>query len=136
MWMHILLDVGHCGLGLVLRRDDGCCVGAATRVWACSYNVVLAETLGLSEALSWIEKLKISNIIFELDAATIVKYVKTRHMSITQWGSIAQSLNPNHPSLGSRGREHNGSRSQTEIGYPITLFVLIAISKKDMDGVT
>jgi ribonuclease HI len=98
--------------------------------------VVLAETLGLSEALSWIEKLKISNIIFELDAATIVKYVKTRHMSITQLGSIAQSLNPNQPSLGSRGRVHNGSRSQTEIGYPITLFIFIAISKKDMDGVT
>jgi hypothetical protein len=98
--------------------------------------VVLVETLGLIEVLSWIEKLKISNVVFELDAATIVKYVKTRHLSITQWGSIAQSLNPNQPSLWPREREHNGSRSQTDIGYPIILFVFIVISKKDMDGVT
>ncbi|MCI64556.1 hypothetical protein A2U01_0085814, partial [Trifolium medium] len=66
------LDVGHWGLGLVLRGDDGRCVGAATRICKGSECVAMAEALGLSEGMAWIEKLHIQNVTIEMDAETIV----------------------------------------------------------------
>ncbi|MCI31259.1 hypothetical protein A2U01_0052471, partial [Trifolium medium] len=62
---------------LVLRGDDGRCVGAATRICKGSNCVAMAEALGLREAMEWIEKLKIQNVNIGMDAETIVKAVKT-----------------------------------------------------------
>ncbi|MCI36594.1 hypothetical protein A2U01_0057817, partial [Trifolium medium] len=45
---HSLGD-GHWGLGLVLRREDGSCVGAKTWVQKGTNNVMLAEAMGLHE---------------------------------------------------------------------------------------
>ncbi|MCH90595.1 hypothetical protein A2U01_0011512 [Trifolium medium] len=39
------------GLGLVLWREDGCCVGAATKACKGSDDVAKAEAMGLREAL-------------------------------------------------------------------------------------
>ncbi|MCH91756.1 retrotransposon protein putative unclassified, partial [Trifolium medium] len=53
-----LLDDGHWGLGLVLRREDGRCVGAATKLHKGSDSVGLAETMGLQEGLNFINSMQ------------------------------------------------------------------------------
>jgi ribonuclease HI len=85
-----LLDDGHCGLGLVLRRDDGLAVGAATRLVKGSGNVDLAETLGLNEAIQIIHDQHLRNVIIEMDAQRVVRAVNNKIFPRAQWGQLAR----------------------------------------------
>jgi hypothetical protein len=73
---HSLSD-GRWGLGLLLRRDDGSTVGAVTRTRLGSDCTLLAEAMGLQEALNLIQQWNLSNVIIELDAKTIVDTVNS-----------------------------------------------------------
>ncbi|MCI73758.1 hypothetical protein A2U01_0095022, partial [Trifolium medium] len=63
-----LKDDGRWGLGLILRRDDGRCVGAAMKVYNGSNDVGMAEVMGLREALTLIESMNLTRVVIELDA--------------------------------------------------------------------
>jgi hypothetical protein len=69
------LSEGHWGLGLVLRREDGSCVGAVTRVRKGSNCVLFAEALCLQEAMELVKRWNLKNTIIELDAKAIVDAV-------------------------------------------------------------
>jgi ribonuclease HI len=84
---HSLSDGRWC-LGLVLRREDGSCVGAVTRVRQGSDCVLLAKALGLQEAMELIKRRNLQNTIIELDAKAIVDAVHGEKRARTQWGTI------------------------------------------------
>jgi ribonuclease HI len=81
---------GHWGLGMVLRREDGRVVGAATRVCKGSEDVDFAEAMGFSEAVQWIQKLQIGRVIIGMDAAHIVTAARDSIFPRTQWGMIVR----------------------------------------------
>jgi ribonuclease HI len=84
------LGDGHWGLGLVLRWEDGRCVGAATReVWGLS-EVIEAEAMGLSEAVVYLSKVQHDRVIIEMDNQSIVKAVINRNFPRKYWGQIAR----------------------------------------------
>ncbi|GAU16849.1 hypothetical protein TSUD_367980 [Trifolium subterraneum] len=85
-----LKDDGHWGLGLVLRREDGRCVGAVTRVVDGSNDAALAEAHGLQEALRWIRNLHITRVIIEIDAVVIVQAIQKREFPRTKWGRVVE----------------------------------------------
>ncbi|KAK2360163.1 ADP-ribosylation factor GTPase-activating protein AGD3 [Trifolium repens] len=84
---HSLSD-GHWGLGLVLRREDGNHVGAATRVRKGTDCVLLAEAMGLQEVMELVDKWKLQNTIIELDAKVIVDTIHNGRNPRTNWGCI------------------------------------------------
>jgi ribonuclease HI len=84
---HSLSD-GRWGLGLLLRRDDGSTVGAVTRTRLGSDCTLLAEAMGLQEALNLIQQWNLSNVIIEMDAKTIVDTVNSSCYPRTNWGMI------------------------------------------------
>jgi ribonuclease HI len=84
---HSMSD-GHWGFGLVLRRADGSCVGAVTRVRKGSDCVLLAEAMGLQEAITLVQDWNLQNTIIELDAKTIVDTVGSNKNPRTKWGMI------------------------------------------------
>ncbi|MCI90157.1 hypothetical protein A2U01_0111448, partial [Trifolium medium] len=67
-----LSDDGRWGFGMILRRDDGRCVGAETRICSGTHNATMAEATGLLQALYLVEWNRLSNTVIELDAATVV----------------------------------------------------------------
>jgi ribonuclease HI len=83
------MSEGHWGLGLVLRRDDGNHVGAVTRVRKGTDCVLLAEAMGLQEAMELVNQWELQNTIIELDAQVIVDAVQSNHNPRTNWGCIA-----------------------------------------------
>ncbi|GAU36074.1 hypothetical protein TSUD_320370 [Trifolium subterraneum] len=85
-----LKDDGHWGLGLVLRREDGRCVGAATKVVQGMNDATLAETRGFHEALSWVKTLHLTKVIIEMDAEVIVRAVHRKAFPRSRWGLIAK----------------------------------------------
>jgi ribonuclease HI len=82
---------GRWGLGLLLRRDDGSCVGAATRIRKGSTCAILAEAMGLQEALDLVNRWNLCNTIIEMDAKMIVDAVHSRTRPRTFWGKIVDS---------------------------------------------
>ncbi|MCI92720.1 hypothetical protein A2U01_0114017, partial [Trifolium medium] len=58
---------GRWGLGLLLRRGDGSCVGVETKAFQCSKDVKLAEAMGLRAAIEWIERERLDRVVVELD---------------------------------------------------------------------
>ncbi|GAU15837.1 hypothetical protein TSUD_236530 [Trifolium subterraneum] len=87
--VHLKVD-GHWRLGLVLRRDDGRCVGAVTKVISSSSDATLAEAHGLQEALRWAKMFHLTRVVIEMDAAVIVQAIKKRVFPRTQWGRIVK----------------------------------------------
>jgi hypothetical protein len=61
-------DDGHWGLGLVLRTEDGGCVGAATRIVRGSNETVEGEALGLKAAMDLATSRGIRNVVIEMDS--------------------------------------------------------------------
>jgi hypothetical protein len=84
---HSLSD-GRWGLGLLLRRDDGGCVGAATRVRKGTECALLAEAMGLQEAVELIQQWNLQNTIIELDARVIVDAFHKSLTPRTIWGNL------------------------------------------------
>ncbi|MCH84388.1 ribonuclease H protein [Trifolium medium] len=85
-----LSDDGRWGFGLIVRRADGRCVGAATRVCAGSQDVAMAEATGLKEALQFVEDNLLSNLIIELDANIIVQALNRKIFPRTKWGNLVR----------------------------------------------
>jgi ribonuclease HI len=86
-----LKDDGRWGFGLILRRVDGRCVGAATRVCAGSNDVAMAEATGLREAILFVQAHQLSNTTIELDAAIIVNAIARKEFPRTNWGKSIRS---------------------------------------------
>jgi ribonuclease HI len=79
---------GHWGLGLILRWEDESCVGAATRVRKGSNCALLAEAMGLQEAMELVDRWDLQNTIIEMDAKVIVDSVNQHRNPRTDWGKI------------------------------------------------
>jgi ribonuclease HI len=86
---HSLSD-GRWGLGLLLCRDDGSTVGAVTRIRTGSDDALLAEFMGLQEALALIHQWNLPKTITEMDGKTIVNAVKSNAQPRTDWGNIVK----------------------------------------------
>ncbi|MCI24854.1 ribonuclease H protein, partial [Trifolium medium] len=86
---HSLSD-GHWGLGLILRKDDGRCLGAATRVRLGTDCVVLAEALGVQEALKFIKQHHLHNVIIETDSEILARAIRRRSSPRTAWGRVVR----------------------------------------------
>jgi ribonuclease HI len=84
---HLLSD-GRWGLGLLLRRDDGSTIGAVTRTRLGSNCALLAEAMGLQEAINLVQQWDLSNVIIKMDAKSIVDTVNSRCCPRTNWGMI------------------------------------------------
>ncbi|GAU34369.1 hypothetical protein TSUD_217090 [Trifolium subterraneum] len=82
---------GHWGLGMVLCRGDGRCVGAVTKVMQGLNDATLAETQGLFEALNWIKTKGLSKIVIEMDAEVVVRAIQKRIFPRSRWGKLAKS---------------------------------------------
>ncbi|KAK2372257.1 hypothetical protein QL285_073414 [Trifolium repens] len=74
-----LHDDGRWGFGMVLRGEDSYFVGATTKVLKGSDDATLAESMGICEALLWIETLR-------RDAEGIVKALEKNKFPRTNWG--------------------------------------------------
>jgi ribonuclease HI len=83
-------DDGHWGFGFILRRMDGLCVGAATKLTLGSGTVELAETNGLREALDIIEKNNLHQVSILMDAACIVQAINNKTFPRSQGGQLAR----------------------------------------------
>ncbi|MCI24473.1 ribonuclease H protein, partial [Trifolium medium] len=111
-----LSDDGRWGFGMILRREDGRCVGAATGVCKGSSNggssglsrstspseddAAMAEAEGLRAALQLVETQQLSNVIIELDAEKIVNAMKRKKFPRNQWGRIVQICSRVRDNLG------------------------------------
>jgi ribonuclease HI len=72
-------DDGRWSLGMVLlRSEDGGCVGAVTRIVRGSNNTLEGEALGLQAALDFVASKGFQQVVIEMDAKTIVSVVKRR----------------------------------------------------------
>lgn len=81
----------HWGFGMILRSDDGRCVRSVTKVLKGWEDATLAETIGISEAVKWIDNQKLNHVIIEIDAEIIVKAIQKKLFSRTMWGNVARS---------------------------------------------
>jgi ribonuclease HI len=87
---HRLAGDGHWGIWLVLRREDGSCVGAATReVWGLS-EVIEAEAMGLYKAVEFLKGIQQRDVIIELDNQVVVKAINDRNYPRKYWGQLAR----------------------------------------------
>jgi ribonuclease HI len=87
---HSLSD-GHWGLGLVLRREDGNHVGAATQVRKGTDCVLLAEIMGLQEAMELVNQWKLQDTIIELDVKVIDDTIHNGRNPRTNWAVSLQN---------------------------------------------
>jgi hypothetical protein len=62
-----LHDDGRWGYGMVLRRANGRCVGAATKVLKGSIDISLEEAVGIRDALNWVVSQQHHRVIIETD---------------------------------------------------------------------
>jgi ribonuclease HI len=84
-----LTNDGRWALGWVMRKSDGSCAGAGTKVLKGYDDAAMAEATCVFEALKWVEAQQINNVIFESDAATIVKAIQTKSIPRNHWGQLA-----------------------------------------------
>jgi ribonuclease HI len=87
---HRLAGDGHWGIGLVLRREDDSCVGAATRDGWGLTEAIEAEALDLSATIEFLKGFQHNDVIIELDNQFVVKAVNHRVFPRKYWGQIAR----------------------------------------------
>jgi ribonuclease HI len=75
---------------MVLRGEDGRCIGAATNVLKGKDDASLAEAMGLKAGLDLASRLGISKLVVELDAENVVKAITKKNYPRTQWGGIVR----------------------------------------------
>ncbi|MCI42243.1 hypothetical protein A2U01_0063479, partial [Trifolium medium] len=73
---------------MVLREEDGHCLGAATRVRLGTDCVVLAEALGVQEALRFIDHHHLHRVIIETDSEVLARAISRRSNHRSAWGRI------------------------------------------------
>jgi hypothetical protein len=79
-------------LGLWNGLDEGgCCVGAATKVLKGSDDVLLAEAVGIREALNWVVSQQHHRVIIETDTEVIVKAPSKKNFPRTNWGNVIRN---------------------------------------------
>jgi ribonuclease HI len=86
-----LHDDGRWGYGMILRRPDGRCIGAATKVLKGSDDVTLAEAVGIREALNWVVSQHHQRVIIKTDAEIIVKVISKKSFPRSNWGKVIQN---------------------------------------------
>jgi ribonuclease HI len=74
-----------------MRKSDGSCAGAGTKVLKGLNEVAMAEASGLLEALNWVENQQLHNVIFESDSATVVKAIQSKTFPRNAWGQVARN---------------------------------------------
>jgi ribonuclease HI len=79
---------GRWYFGLILRRSDESIVGAATHEHTGSNEAALGEALGLNDAITMVENLRVSRVIFEMDSMIVVNAVKKEAAVRRNWGFI------------------------------------------------
>jgi ribonuclease HI len=84
---------------MVLRREDGRAVGAATKVLKGSDDSTLAEAIGISEALIWIKTLNLQKVIIETDAKILTTALEKKLFPRTNWGNVMQKVSRDLASL-------------------------------------
>ncbi|XP_073283689.1 uncharacterized protein [Primulina huaijiensis] len=55
------------------------------------FSVKEGEAMSLLEALSWVRRLGLKKVYFELDAKVVVEAIKSSDVGISEFGSIVQS---------------------------------------------
>ncbi|MCI66728.1 hypothetical protein A2U01_0087986, partial [Trifolium medium] len=65
-------DDGRWALGMVLRTEEGKCVGAAMKVVRGSHDILEGEALGLNAAIDLAKTFSVDQIIIEMDSSSIV----------------------------------------------------------------
>jgi ribonuclease HI len=83
-------DDGRWGIGIVLRTEEGKCVGAATSVVQGSTITLEGEALGLKAAIEFAQVYPNDNITIEMDSKLIVDAVQNQNFSRNYWGCIAR----------------------------------------------
>jgi ribonuclease HI len=83
-------DDGRWTLGLVLRSEEGKCVGAATRIASGLESSSDGEALGLEAALEFSSLWPESHIVIEMDASVIVEAVKHQRYPRNYWGKVTR----------------------------------------------
>ena len=83
---------GVVGLGLVLRlrNHEGCVLECRGHVFHSRCSALIAEALGLKEALSWIESMDHRDVIVELNSKTIVDSFYSYASDLSEFRVIIQ----------------------------------------------
>jgi ribonuclease HI len=72
--------------GLLLRRSDASIVGVATRSHQGSRDATYGEAMCLNDALDMVERIKATNVIFEMDSQIVVNAVRKKACIRRDWG--------------------------------------------------
>ncbi|XP_075499452.1 uncharacterized protein LOC142537854 [Primulina tabacum] len=78
-------------LGCILRDENCMFLTFRTCVIVGVFNVNEGEAMGLLEALSWVRRLGLKKVYFEMDAKVVVEAIKSSGIDIFEFGSIVQS---------------------------------------------
>jgi ribonuclease HI len=81
---------GRWGLAIVLKTEEGKCVGAATLVVSGSSITLEGEALSLKVAIDFAQAYPNDNITIEMDSNLIVDAVKNQTFSRNYWGRISR----------------------------------------------
>jgi ribonuclease HI len=80
---------GRWGLGWVVRKTDGSCLGAATRIIR-ARSAIEAEARGLEAVVNEVDRFNGQDIIVEMDARIVVEAIKKKRFPRVYWGKIAK----------------------------------------------
>ncbi|CAH9109350.1 unnamed protein product [Cuscuta europaea] len=81
----------HCGLGWILRNEEGVFVAGAAKSWRGKLSPLEAELVGIREALSWVKEQGWERVDVELDAARAIAEIKNGSC-ISSAGVIAEDV--------------------------------------------
>jgi ribonuclease HI len=105
---------GRWGLGIVLRTEEGKCVGAATAVVRGSSEILEGEASGLAAAIDFAKAFDDKQIVIEMDSLTIVEAVKKKEYGRSYWGRLVRncgSLINTNPKLSIRWTKRTGNQA-------------------------
>ncbi|XP_073017389.1 uncharacterized protein [Primulina eburnea] len=79
------------GIGCILRNENGKFLRCRTCVIVGAFSVKEGEAMGLLEALSWVRRLGLKKVYFEMDAKGVVEAIKASDVGISEFGFIVKS---------------------------------------------
>lgn len=86
----IFSSLNKAGYGCIIRNHIGAVVAAIHGNLPGISNTSLAEAMGIRDALSWINDLHISNVIFESDALLIVEVLNSKTPDFSTTGPVSE----------------------------------------------
>ncbi|MCI52379.1 hypothetical protein A2U01_0073623, partial [Trifolium medium] len=81
---------GHWGLGWIVRKEDGSCLGATTRTVS-ARTAMEAEALGLVVVLQSINQQEGRTIIIEMDSKVVMQAIQRHEYPRVYWGHVARN---------------------------------------------